>query len=87
MGVAIRVQQAGMTEGIRKCAARALHAGPSCAMRRLGRAQATLSDRGGRRDDEGRDCPIVAELLPRAGREGRRIAQNSSRLLGSRFAV
>lgn len=42
----------------------ALQAGPSGAIRRLGRAQTTLSDRGGRRDDEDLDCPIVAELLP-----------------------
>ena len=54
---------------------------------KTGRVQTTLSDPGGRRDDEDKDYPFVAELLLRAGREGRRIAQNSSRHLGSRFAV
>lgn len=34
MGVAVRVQHGGMTDGIRTCAERTLQAGLSCTMRR-----------------------------------------------------
>jgi|GEM_PF-2736788 hypothetical protein len=87
MGVAFRVQHGGMTDGIRKYAERTLQAGLRSSMRRPDAYKPRSATEAVGGTMRTRIFPIVAELLLRAGREERRIAQNSSRHLGSRSAV